>query len=390
MVGMREEGGEGRGDARGMQARLQGARPFGVARVPAVHRLGQPEAEVHLPAHPVEVGNLPRAKAGREVRQEDTGALRGLDPDEAEKPRVLVTTAMPIGVNSPPVEDKRVVRQEGIDVGPRTKLLRDLSSGARVHLRLPVLCEPNDAAHMRGVAGPQARQAGVGQVGAQAAPLPGRVDRQRPTVMLPGGAAMVAHRRPAPDGEDLMHLDGGVVPSPRKCLTQGVTPRDRRGIDDVPILHATKRTSPIDRLRLSVRQGPLGQGFHELFQGHVAPPLEGGSRHVGHLTLQIRAQDIRLVGSPRCPRRDHHGPHAHPEVQLALSRNDAKRCAEPVKLLLGQHRLEDLPYLITCHGLALRSVSSYPVMQIPLQKASKACGGFSVKRPSIAVPRGLS
>ena len=105
MVGMREEGGDGRGDERGMQERLQGARPFGVDRVQAVHRLVQPDAEFHFPAYPVEVGDLPWANAGREVRQEETVAFRGLDPDEPERQRVLVTTDMHIGVNGPAVED---------------------------------------------------------------------------------------------------------------------------------------------------------------------------------------------------------------------------------------------------------------------------------------------
>src|SRR6267142_2998315 len=51
VVGMREEGGDGRGDERGMQEGLQGARPLGVDGIQAVDRLVQPDAEFHLPAH---------------------------------------------------------------------------------------------------------------------------------------------------------------------------------------------------------------------------------------------------------------------------------------------------------------------------------------------------
>jgi hypothetical protein len=49
-------------------------------------------------------------------------------------------------------------------------------------------------------------------------------------------------------------------------------------------------------------------------------------------------------------------------MQLALSLNDAKLFAEPVDLLLGQHRLEALSPLVTPHGLILRSVLEYRVL----------------------------
>jgi hypothetical protein len=134
-----------------------------------------------------------------------------------------------------------------------------------------------------------------------------------------------------------MYLDGGVVPSPWKFLTHGLTHRDRGGIDDGPILHATQRTRQIDLLRPGIRQGQLGQAFHELLQGNVEPPVEGGPRHMRHLKLYGRAQDVLLLGSPRRPRRDHRGSHEHPEVQLALSRTDAELLAELVDLLrVGQ------------------------------------------------------
>jgi hypothetical protein len=109
-----------------------------------------------------------------------------------------------------------------------------------------------------------------------------------PTVTLPGGYEMAEPGRPAPNGEDIMPFDGGVISSPRKSLTQGVTHRDRRGIDEARILHATKRTRQVDLLSPSVRQGPLGQGFHELFQGHIESLVESGPRRACHLTLQVR------------------------------------------------------------------------------------------------------
>jgi hypothetical protein len=89
---------------------------------------------------------------------------------------------------------------------------------------------------------PNLPQAGIGQVGEQPAAPPGLSDGQMPTIMLPGGAAMVAHWGTAADGEDLMHLNRRLVPGPGKLLTQGVADPDRRGIDDVPVWHAIQRT----------------------------------------------------------------------------------------------------------------------------------------------------
>ena len=83
MVGMREEGGDGRGHERGLQEGLQGARLFGIDRVPAVPRLIQPEAQVDLPAHAVKVGPLPWADPGRQIRQENTVPFGGLDSHQA-------------------------------------------------------------------------------------------------------------------------------------------------------------------------------------------------------------------------------------------------------------------------------------------------------------------
>ena len=54
IVGVGEESGENRRDERSMQQCLQGAGPFGVDRVQAMHRLVQLDAEFHLPAHAVE------------------------------------------------------------------------------------------------------------------------------------------------------------------------------------------------------------------------------------------------------------------------------------------------------------------------------------------------
>lgn len=74
-----------------------------------------------------------------------------------------------------------------------------------------------------------------------------------PAVMLPRGAEVVAPRRPAADGEDLMNLERGIFPRARNLLAQGVSDGDRRGIDDVLILDRRQDAPPIDLLGAGIR-----------------------------------------------------------------------------------------------------------------------------------------
>lgn len=335
IVRVSEDGGDRRGHERGMQERLQGAGPFGVNRVEAVLQLVQLDAAFDLPAHPVEVRHLPWADPGREIGEEETMTFRGLDADEAQLHGILAFADRHIGVNGPAVEEQDLVLTENIEVSPPLELLGDLPARERVDLGLPVLFEADHEPHPMGFAGPEAVEAGISQSGQQATVSPGLVDGQMPAVRLPGRAEMVAHQGTAADGEDLMHLECRVLPGPRKLLAQGVADRDRRRIDYVPILDPTERSRQIDLLGAGIGQSPVGQGGHEPFERLVEPPLEGGTRHAGDFTLQIRAQRIRLVGTAWRPGRDYHSPHEHPEVQLALSRDHAERLAEAADLLRG-------------------------------------------------------
>jgi hypothetical protein len=108
-VCMREESGDGRGDERGMQEGLQGARPLGVDRIQAVARLIQPDAEFYFAPYPVEVGDLPRANPRGQVRQEETVTLGGLGPHKAQRQRVAAPADMHIGVNDPAIEAQRLL-----------------------------------------------------------------------------------------------------------------------------------------------------------------------------------------------------------------------------------------------------------------------------------------
>jgi hypothetical protein len=104
MVGMGEEGGEGRGHARGVQEGLHGARSLGVTRLQAVDRRIEPDAAFHLPAYPGEVRHRPRADPREPIRQEEAVPLRGLDSHETPRQRVGPPTDMHIGVNDPAIE----------------------------------------------------------------------------------------------------------------------------------------------------------------------------------------------------------------------------------------------------------------------------------------------
>ena len=157
IMGMGEEGGDGRGDERGMQEGLQGARPLGVNRIQAIDRLIQPDAEFHLPAHPIEVGDLPRADPRGQVRQEEAVPLRGLDPHETQRQCVRPPADMHIGVDDLAIEAQNLLFEQRIEVGPREELLRDLPARDIVHLRLPVLFQTDDEPYAMGLAGPQTR-----------------------------------------------------------------------------------------------------------------------------------------------------------------------------------------------------------------------------------------
>jgi hypothetical protein len=125
----------------------------------------------------------------------------------------------------------------------------------------------------------------------------------------------------APSGESCMHLERCVVSGARNVRDQRVTDLDRGGIYHVPILDRAERAWPIDWLCPSVRQGPLRQCHHALFQGAIEPPIEGRTRDPGHRTRQGGPPHVGLIGTTRCARRHDHRPHQHPEVSAcALAR----------------------------------------------------------------------
>jgi hypothetical protein len=307
-------GGDGRGHACRLQERLQRARPLGVDLVQTIPRLVQPDPEFDLPAHTVASGHLQWAEPRRPVREENAGAFRRLDADEPEVQRLRGPADMDIGIQGPAGEAEELRLEEGIKVSAREELLGHLPMCDVVNLGLPVVLQAAHETHLMRVASPATLNTGVAKIGQEPTPPPGLVDGEMPAVMLPRGAAMVAHRRPAAAREHLMALERRLVPGPRTRLAQGVTHRDRRGINEVPILHATERCGQLDLLRSGLGQRARGQGRHTLFERRLKPPIASGTRHVGDCTLQRRPQPIRLIGAAWGPGRDHHGPHAHRDI----------------------------------------------------------------------------
>jgi len=85
MVGMGEEGGHHRGDARGMQERLHRAGTLGLDLVQAMDRRILCDAPFDLAAHPVEVGDWPWPTPRGQIRQEKARPCWRVDPDRAER-----------------------------------------------------------------------------------------------------------------------------------------------------------------------------------------------------------------------------------------------------------------------------------------------------------------
>ena len=204
---------------------------------------------------------------GRQIREEETIALGRVDTHETEMEWALVSANRDVSIDGPAVEDTDLRLEEGIEVRAGEALLGHLPAGKGVHLGLPVVLQADHQAHIMGVASPEAFKTGIATIGQETATSPGLVNGERPAVMLPSGAEMVAHRRPAADRDHLMDLARCIVPSPGKLLAQGVTHPDRRGIDNVPILHTTERSGQIDLLRMGVGEPPLGQGLHPCSSG---------------------------------------------------------------------------------------------------------------------------
>src|SRR5919199_317806 len=166
-----------------MQERFHRAGALGIDLVQAVDRLIQFDAQFHLPADPIEVGDLPWPKPRGQIRQEKAIALRRVDPHEAQMQGLFGPPDMRIGINRVAVEDQDVLLEEGIEVGPGEELLGDVAAREMIHLGLPIVFEPDDKAYPMLVAGPQPGQAGIGEVRQQATPSPGLIDRQMPAAM---------------------------------------------------------------------------------------------------------------------------------------------------------------------------------------------------------------
>jgi len=62
MMCVGQESCDNRSDKRGMQERLHGTGALRIDLVQAVYRLVQADAQFHLPAHPIEGGDLPWPK----------------------------------------------------------------------------------------------------------------------------------------------------------------------------------------------------------------------------------------------------------------------------------------------------------------------------------------
>ena len=87
--------------------------------------VGSTDAQVFLPAHTVEVGDLPRAEPWGQVREEKAVALRGLDADEPEMKHWLRPTYMDVGIHGPAIEDDGLRLDEGIEIRAGEELLQN-------------------------------------------------------------------------------------------------------------------------------------------------------------------------------------------------------------------------------------------------------------------------
>jgi len=85
---------------------------------------------------------------------------------------------MDVGINGPAIQDEDRLLDEGIEVSAREELAGHLPARDIVDLRLPVVLETDDEAHIMRFASLEPRNAGVPKVGQEATAPPGLVDGQ--------------------------------------------------------------------------------------------------------------------------------------------------------------------------------------------------------------------
>jgi hypothetical protein len=128
IVGVDEEGGKNRGDERGVQERLHRAGSLGIHLVLAVDRLIQFDAQVDLPADPIEVGDWPGPKSWGQLREEEAIALRRVAPHQAQMQRLFGTLHTHVGINGVAIEDKELLIEKDIEGSAGAERLGDLTT----------------------------------------------------------------------------------------------------------------------------------------------------------------------------------------------------------------------------------------------------------------------
>jgi hypothetical protein len=122
-----------------------------------------------------------------------------VDPDETEREWALGPADMDVCIDGPAVEDEALLLEQGLEGRTGDELRGHLPACAIVHWGLPVVFSADHEAHLMGFARPEALDTGVTKIGPEPATPPGRIDGERPAVMLPGGTASV-YLREACDG----------------------------------------------------------------------------------------------------------------------------------------------------------------------------------------------
>lgn len=337
-VWMGRQGDNGRSDERGIQERVQGARPLGVDHVQIVDRFVQPDDPFHGPAHPIEVRNLLWSDSEGQIRQKDTAPLGDRKPYEAYSHSHFRLPDINFVVPNLNIEPLGFLREQGIKVGTREKLSGKLPPRKIISLRLLIFAGVDHQLYLMQFAGLQPHQTRIGQVCKRAIAPSGLITLPMLTIMFPRRTEMAPHWQSTAHRDPLMHLERYVVPYPGKLLAQSDAYCNHRRLDDIPLSHATQWVRQIHLLGLGVCRGMGGQHFQKLFQGLIKLSREGGTSHIRHLNLQIGAQDVHLQGATQRPGGDHHSLHEHRQVQFAIVLHHTKLLAEAGDLLRQAHR----------------------------------------------------
>src|SRR5579883_965031 len=343
-IAMGEQAGKHRADQRGMDQGPGRRRRLGSDLVEVMTGLVELVIGFDFPADAVDVSDLARAHLGRQVRQiEAIAAVWSRNADQATADLACTAAYCHLGIDEAPAQDKHVIFEQCVQIGPGEEGAGDLAARDPIHLGLPAVLEAKHEAHVvLGTVGEELK-AGIAQVDQEAEVSPGLVQDKVRAVVLSRRAEMVVGDGAGPDREALVDLEGGILAGAGIFVFERGRQLDGFRVDDVPVARMLcKQRRKIERLLTGEVQGALRHLHHRALQGRPEPGVEAASHDRGPAGLEIEPHHVRLPSAVARRRRDHHGADQAHGIALAGPLLEARGANDGPKGFVRKNGLEDL------------------------------------------------